>query len=60
MLGSIKLLRLSLWPEELAGTDEMRLEVVLRMLRSIHYNARMNALKEVRVILAIARYFVKD
>lgn len=60
MLGSIKLLRLSLWPEELAGTDEMRLEVVLRMLRSIHYNARMNALKEVLVFLAIAWYFVKD
>jgi hypothetical protein len=34
-------------PQEVKPIDQLRLEVALRMLKSPHFNARMNSLKEV-------------
>ena len=48
MLATMKLLCLAIWPEDVKKIDELRLEMVLNMLKSPHFNARMNALKEVR------------
>ena len=48
MLSTAKLLCLALWPQEVASVDQLRLLIVLKMLKSPHFNARMNALKEVR------------
>ena len=47
LLASMKLMCLHLWPQEVATIDELRLDVVLRLLKSAHFNARMNSLKEV-------------
>ena len=47
LLASMKLLYLSLWPDETKAIDELRLQVALSMLKSPHFNAKMNALKEV-------------
>ena len=48
LLSSMKLLCLKLWPHDVDRLDQLRLEVTLRMLQSPHFNAKMNALKEVR------------
>lgn len=47
LLSSMKLLCLKLWPHDVDRLDQLRLEVTLRMLQSPHFNAKMNALKEV-------------
>ena len=47
LLASMKLLCLTLWPQEVQAIDELRLDVALAMLKSPHFNAKMNALKEV-------------
>lgn len=36
-----------LWQSMVAGVDDLRLEVALKMLKSPHFNAKMNSLKEV-------------
>lgn len=36
-----------LWHKEVPGVDELRLEVALKMLKTPHFNAKMNSLKEV-------------
>ena len=36
-----------LWQNMVSGVDELRLEVALKMLKSPHFNAKMNSLKEV-------------
>ncbi|XP_014661859.1 PREDICTED: ubiquitin carboxyl-terminal hydrolase 24-like [Priapulus caudatus] len=51
LLGAIKLLSLQLWPEKVESIDNLRLEVALRMLKSPHFNARMNSLKEVTKLI---------
>ena len=51
MLATMKLLCLQLWKQDVQGIDDLRLEIVLRMLNSPHFNARMNALKEVGRII---------
>lgn len=48
LLASMKLLCIQMWPQHTDSLDDLRLEVALRMLKSPHFNARMNALKEVR------------
>ena len=48
MLATMKLICLRLSPEEVDQVDELRFNVILRMLKLPHFNARMNALKEVR------------
>ena len=40
-----------LWPNMVSGVDELRLDVALKMLKSPHFNAKMNSLKEVSAIL---------
>ena len=50
MLATMKLLCLHMWPNDVKGIDELRLDIALRMLKSPHFNARMNSLKEVRQI----------
>lgn len=54
LLKSMKLLCLYLWPQQVALTNSLCLEVILRMLKCPHFNARMNGLKEVTVHI----YFV--
>ena len=54
MLATMKLLCLAIWPDEVKKIDELRLKIVLSMLKSPHFNARMNALKEVRLTLSPA------
>lgn len=48
MLASMKLLCLTCWPDDVKKIDQLRLDFVMSMLKSPHFNARMNALKEVR------------
>ena len=48
LLTSMKMMSLHLWPANTDSLDELRLDVARRMLRSPHFNAKMNALKEVR------------
>ena len=50
MLATMKLLCIHMWPTEVEKIDELRLEIALRMLKSPHFNARMNSLKEVSMI----------
>ena len=38
-----------LWQNMVSAVDELRLEVALKMLKSPHFNAKMNSLKEVCV-----------
>lgn len=49
LLASMKLLCIQMWPQHTESLDDLRLEVALRMLKSPHFNARMNALKEVKI-----------
>ena len=51
MLALMKSLCLHLWPNEVQNIDELRLNMVLRMLKSPHFNAKMNSLKEVGFVL---------
>lgn len=47
LLHAVKLLSSQLWPSDIECVDTLLLEVILRMLRTSHFNARMNGLKEV-------------
>jgi len=47
MLATMKLICLRLSPDDVQQIDSLRFNVILRMLKSEHFNARMNALKEV-------------
>ncbi len=47
LLATMKLMCLHMWPNEVRNVDDLRLEIALRMLKSPHFNARMNSLKEV-------------
>ncbi|XP_062568779.1 ubiquitin carboxyl-terminal hydrolase 24-like [Saccostrea cucullata] len=51
LLASMKLLCIQMWPNHTESLDDLRLEVALRMLKSPHFNARMNALKEVTKLI---------
>jgi len=53
MLATMKLICLRLSPDDVQQIDSLRFNVILRMLKSEHFNARMNALKEV----GSGRYF---
>ncbi|EEC12444.1 conserved hypothetical protein, partial [Ixodes scapularis] len=46
LLKAVKMLCVYLWPQEIATTSSLCLDVILRMLRCSHFNARMNGLKE--------------
>jgi len=47
MLATMKLICMRLSPDYVHQIDNLRFNVILRMLKSEHFNARMNALKEV-------------
>ena len=47
LLTTLKLLCMRLWQNNVSGVDELRLDVALKMLKSPHFNAKMNSLKEV-------------
>ena len=47
LLASMKLLCMHIWPTDIDALDDLRLDVALRMLKSPHFNAKMNSLKEV-------------
>ena len=47
LLTTLKLLCMRLWQNMVSGVDDLRLEVALKMLKSPHFNAKMNSLKEV-------------
>lgn len=51
LLTSMKLMSLHLWPANADALDELRLDVARRMLRSPHFNSKMNALKEVTKLI---------
>lgn len=51
LLTTLKLLGMRLWHKEVPGVDELRLEVALKMLKTPHFNAKMNSLKEVSDII---------
>ncbi|CAL1529935.1 unnamed protein product [Lymnaea stagnalis] len=51
LLSSMKLLCLQMWPLDVDKLDDLRLTVTLRMLKSPHFNAKMNALKEVTKLI---------
>ena len=51
MLANMKLLCLHMWHNEVDNIDELRLDIALRMLKSPHFNARMNSLKEVTKLI---------
>ncbi|XP_069185948.1 ubiquitin carboxyl-terminal hydrolase 24 isoform X1 [Procambarus clarkii] len=46
LLEAVRLLCVSLWPEKVQRTSDLRLEMIIRMLKTPHFSARMNALKE--------------
>lgn len=45
LLKAVRLLCVSLWPEKVQRTSDLRLEIIIRMLKTPHFSARMNALK---------------
>ena len=45
-----------LWAEDVSFVDDLRLAVTLRMMRCPHFNAKMNALKEVGGLLRAASF----
>lgn len=48
LLSTLKKLILNFWIEDVKEIDNLRLQLALRMLKSPHFNARMNSLKEVK------------
>ncbi|XP_064607447.1 ubiquitin carboxyl-terminal hydrolase 24-like isoform X2 [Liolophura sinensis] len=51
LLASMKLLCLNMLPNDVDSIDELRLNIALRMLKSPHFNAKMNSLKEVTKLI---------
>ena len=49
-----------LWQNMVSGVDELRLEVALKMLKSPHFNAKMNSLKEVCMIQGLLQKLVSQ
>ncbi|XP_063403289.1 ubiquitin carboxyl-terminal hydrolase 24-like [Mytilus trossulus] len=51
LLGSMKLLCIQMWPQHTDSLDDLRLEIAFKMLKSPHFNAKMNSLKEVAKLI---------
>ena len=47
LLLSMRRLSSELWLSEAKNVDDLHLNMVIRMLNAPHFNARMNALKQV-------------
>jgi hypothetical protein len=52
LLSAIKLLCMRFQPALVTTVDALRLDILLRMLKSPHFSAKMNSLKEVSVHLS--------
>ncbi|XP_071800380.1 ubiquitin carboxyl-terminal hydrolase 24-like isoform X2 [Asterias amurensis] len=51
LLSTMKLLCLNFWTEDVKEVDDLRLDIALRMLKSPHFNAKMNSLKEITKLI---------
>ncbi|KAK1340051.1 hypothetical protein QTO34_018615 [Cnephaeus nilssonii] len=51
LLSAIKLLCMRFQPELVTVVDDLRLDILLRMLKSPHFSAKMNSLKEVTKLI---------
>ncbi|PIK60872.1 putative ubiquitin carboxyl-terminal hydrolase 24 [Apostichopus japonicus] len=51
LLSTLKKLILNFWIEDVKEIDNLRLQLALRMLKSPHFNARMNSLKEIAKLI---------
>ncbi|XP_033116308.1 ubiquitin carboxyl-terminal hydrolase 24-like [Anneissia japonica] len=51
LLSTLKILCINFWPEDVREVDNLRLDIALRMLKSPHFNAKMNSLKEIRKMI---------
>ncbi|KAL3868453.1 hypothetical protein ACJMK2_041259 [Sinanodonta woodiana] len=51
LMASMKLLCIHMWPTDIKALDDLRLDIALRMLKSPHFNAKMNSLKEVTKLI---------
>ena len=47
LCSSLKILCCQFWPQHASDCDKSRFEIITRMLRTPHFNCRMNGLKEV-------------
>lgn len=57
LLTIMKLIYRELWSKDVTSVDELRLAVTLRMLKSPHFNAKMNALKELTKLIDDSQSF---
>ena len=60
LLSTMKLLCLNFWVEDVKEVDDLRLDIALRMLKSPHFNAKINSLKEVHLFGYRIRCFFKS
>ncbi|XP_053324952.1 ubiquitin carboxyl-terminal hydrolase 24 [Spea bombifrons] len=51
LLSAIKLLCMRFQPDLVTAVDDLRLDILLRMLKSPHFSAKMNSLKEVTKLI---------
>ncbi|XP_071953763.1 ubiquitin carboxyl-terminal hydrolase 24-like [Antedon mediterranea] len=51
LLSTLKILCINFWSEDVREVDNLRLDIALRMLKSPHFNAKMNSLKEIRKMI---------
>ncbi|KAM5148138.1 ubiquitin carboxyl-terminal hydrolase 24 [Mantella aurantiaca] len=51
LLSAIKLLCMRFQPDLVNAVDDLRLDILLRMLKSPHFSAKMNSLKEVTKLI---------
>lgn len=52
LLSAIKLLCMRFQRELVAVVDDLRLDTLLRMLKTPHFSTKMNSLKEVRFVVS--------
>ena len=50
ILHVLKLICFQFWSSELNRIDELRLSLIMRMLKTSHFSAKMNSLKEVSAL----------
>ncbi|CAK8688756.1 unnamed protein product [Clavelina lepadiformis] len=61
LLNAMKGVCRVMWSDDVSFVDDLRLEVTLRMMKCPHFNAKMNALKEVvKLIEESESYLMKD
>ena len=59
LLASMKLLCLHFWLDDIKLIDDLRLDIALKMLKLPHFNAKMNALKQVTDIYIYIYIYIK-